>query len=246
MFRARLVTTALSAALFLAALGAGVRAGAPADAPEAGAKTEAEFLSLFDGKTLQGWTDVNGKPPSSGWSVEDGVIHRNALKAGNIITERQFDNFELRFEWKVNKGGNSGLKYRTFPVPKKGLYGCEYQILDDDNHPNGKKATTRCGALYDLYAPDEGQKVVKPVGEYNASRVVAQGTRIEHWLNDKKILEVDTASDDWKDRIAKSKFKTFKEFGAEKPGPILLQDHNNEIWFRNIKIRPLPPRPVAE
>jgi Domain of Unknown Function (DUF1080) len=242
MFRTQLLTAALSAALFLAALAAAVHAGAPAT----DAKTEAEFISLFDGTSLQGWTDTNGKPPSSGWVVEDGVIHRNALKAGNIITERQFDNFDLRFEWKVNKGGNSGLKYRTFPVPKKGLYGCEYQIIDDDNHPNGTKATTRCGALYDLYAPDEGQKVVKPVGEYNASRVVAQGTRIEHWLNGKKILEVDTASDEWKDRIAKSKFKSFKEFAAEKPGPILLQDHNNEIWFRKIAIRPLPARSAAE
>ncbi len=242
MYRTKMVAAALSAAVFLAALGAVVRAGGPA----ADAKSEAEFLSLFDGKTLQGWTDTNGKPPTAGWVVEDGAIHRTAQKAGNIITERQFDNFDLRFEWKVNKGGNSGLKYRTFPVPKKGLYGCEYQILDDDNHPNGKKATTRCGALYDLYAPDEGQKVVKPVGEYNASRVVAQGTRIEHWLNGKKILEVDTASDDWKERIAKSKFKSFKEFAAEKPGPILLQDHNNEIWFRNIVIRSLPGRQAAE
>ena len=242
MLRIRLVATAVSASLLLAGVEAAVRAGAPAT----DAKTDVEFVSLFDGKTLQGWTDTNGKPPSPGWVVEDGVIHRNALKAGNIITERQFDNFDLRFEWKVNKGGNSGLKYRTFPVPKKGLYGCEYQLLDDDNHPNGKKATTRCGALYDLYAPDEGQKVVKPVGEFNASRVVAQGTRLEHWLNGKKILEVDTASDEWKDRIAKSKFKSIKEFAAEKPGPILLQDHNNEIWFRNIAIRPLPARPVAE
>ena len=79
--------------------------------------------------------------------------------------------------------------------------------------------------------------MVKPIGEFNASRVVAQGTRIEHWLNGKRILEVDTASDEWKDRIAKSKFKSFKEFAAEKPGPILLQDHGNEIWFRNIVIR---------
>ena len=88
--------------------------------------------------------------------------------------------------------------------------------------------------------PTKAEKVVKPVGEYNPSRVVAQGTRIEHWLNGKKVLEVDTASDDWKERIAKSKFKSIKDFAAEKPGPILLQDHNNEVWFRNIMIRPLP------
>jgi hypothetical protein len=231
MFRTRLFTVTASAAVLLAVVGATVGAGENSDDG---------FLALFDGKSLEGWTDQNGQPPSAGWEVEDGTLHRKGLKAGSLITERTFANFDLRFEWKINKGGNSGLKYRTFPVPRKGLYGCEYQILDDDNHPNGKKATTRLGALYDLYAPDEGQKVVKPVGEYNASRVVAQGTRIEHWLNGKKILEIDTASSEWKDRIAKSKFRTFPEFGAANPGPILLQDHNNEIWFRNIAIRPLP------
>jgi hypothetical protein len=88
--------------------------------------------------------------------------------------------------------------------------------------------------------------VVKPVGEYNASRVVAQGTRVEHWLNGKKVLEIDTASDDWKQRIARSKFRSIQDFAAEKPGAILLQDHNNEVWFRNLVIRPLPSRPVAE
>jgi hypothetical protein len=231
----------MSAALVLAVAATSVRALGPA----ADARAEDGFIALFDGKTLSGWTDASGKPPSAGWEVVDGALHRKAFRAGNLVTERSFDNFDLRFEWKINKAGNSGLKYRTFPVPAKGLYGCEYQILDDDNHPNGKKATTRCGALYDLYAPDEGQKVLKPVGEYNASRVVAQGTRLEHWLNGKKILEVDTASDEWKARIAKSKFRTFPEFAAEKPGPILLQDHNNEIWFRSIVIRPLPARPEA-
>ena len=84
------------------------------------------------------------------------------------------------------------------------------------------------------------------MGEYNSSRVVAQGTRIGHWLNGVKVLEVDTASDDWKERIARSKFRSIRDFASEKPGPIMLQDHNNEVWFRNIVIRPLPSRPLAE
>src|SRR5262245_43980844 len=125
MSRKPLVATAMAGALILAAFGDSLRAGAP----DSGSRSEGEFLSLFDGKTLQGWTDVNGKAPSEGWEVVDGAIHRAKLKAGNLITERQFDNFDLRFEWKITKGGNSGLKYRTTPVPKKGLYGCEYQIL---------------------------------------------------------------------------------------------------------------------
>jgi hypothetical protein len=239
MLRNALVTVAMSIALALAALapGAASRAG---DSTAVAATAEADFVPLVVGRTLAGWLDMSGKPPSAGWEAVDGTIHRKGPKAGNLITDRAFDNFDLRFEWKLARGGNSGLKYRTTPVPKKGLYGCEYQLLDDDNHPNGKKATTRCGALYDLYAPEEVDKVVKPVGEFNSSRVVAQGTRIEHWLNGKKVLEVDTASDDWKDRIAKSKFKAIKDFASEKPGPILLQDHNNEVWFRNLRIRALP------
>jgi hypothetical protein len=242
MIRTTMIAAATSGAMILAALGASVRAGAPAAEP----KADGELVSLFDGETLRGWTDSNGKAPSPGWEVVEGAIHRKGFRAGNLITDREFDNFDLRFEWKITKGGNSGIKYRTTRVEKKGLYGCEFQLLDDDNHPNGKKATTRCGSLYDLYAPDEGQKVLKPVGEYNTARVVAQGTKLEHWINGRKVLEVDTASDDWKERVARSKFKSIKDFAAEKPGPILLQDHNNEVWFRNLTIRPLPSRPVAE
>jgi hypothetical protein len=233
----------MAVALIVARLGASMEAAAPGD--EAKAEPEGGFIALFDGATLKGWTDANGKAPSTGWEVVDGAIHRKG-KAGYLVTERAFDNFDLRFDWKITRGGNSGIKYRTTRVEKKGLYGCEYQLLDDAHHVNGLKATTRCGALYDLYAPDEGRKVVKPVGEYNTSRVVAQGTRIEHWLNGNKVLELDTASDDWKARIARSKFRSIKDFAAEKPGPILLQDHNSEVWFRNIVIRPLPARPVTE
>jgi hypothetical protein len=241
MLRTLLITTAMAAALNLAALGVSVRAVAP----DSGADSEGEFLALFDGKTLQGWNDGNGRPPSKGWEVVDGAIHRRE-RAGYLVSDQLFDNFDLRFEWKIPRGTNSGVKYRTTRVEKKGLYGCEYQLLDDDNHVNGLKATTRCAALYDLYAPDESVKVLKPVGEYNTSRVVAQGTRIEHWLNGRKVLEVDTAGDDWKQRIARSKFRAIKDFAAEKPGPIMLQDHNSEVWFRKVVIRRLPSRPVAE
>jgi hypothetical protein len=240
MIRTSLLAAAMSGAMVLAAFGA-----PDAAAPEAEAKPDGEFIALFDGKTLRGWTDGNGKAPSQGWEVVDGAIHRIA-RAGYLVTEPTFVNFDLRFEWKITRGGNSGVKYRTTRVAKKGLYGCEYQLLDDDNHRNGMKPTTRCGALYDLYAPDEAAKVVKPVGEYNTARVVAQGTRIEHWLNGAKVLEIDTASDDWKERIARSKFRSIPDFAAEKPGPIMLQDHNNEVWFRNIVIRPLPSRAAAE
>ncbi len=236
------------AAMFRCALVyAGVVALARGTVAEEADRPEAGWVSLFDGKTLRGWTTPDGQPVSQGWEVVDGAIHRNG-KGGQIVTEGEFDNFELSLEWKVAKGGNSGVKYRIQPHPtRKGQWvGCEYQVLDDDNHPNGKKPTTRAGALYDLYAPDEASKELRPVGEYNSLRIVARGTKLEHWLNGQKVLEIDTASQDWKDRIARSKFKTVPGFAAARPGKILLQDHNSEVWFRDIKVRPLPSPPAAE
>ncbi len=207
--------------------------------------SSSELVPLFDGKTLDGWLLPNGKPPGNEWDVSDGAIHHRKGRGGHLISEKQFTDFELQFEWKIAHGGNSGVKYRTTMTPK-GLYGCEYQLLDDPNHSNGKNPKTRLAALYDLYAPDEGAKQPRPVGEFNESRIVARGSKLEHWLNGKKVLEVDTASDDWKARIAKSKFKTIGDFAASKPGPILLQDHGDEVWFRNIMIRPLAASRTAE
>jgi hypothetical protein len=221
----------------LALVFAGGVAGRPGlSAPEDGA---GGFIPLFDGKTLDGWRNASGKPVGEGWDVEDGAIHHRKGRGGHLVSERQFADFELRFEWKIAKGGNSGVKYRITQTPR-GMYGCEYQLLDDPNHPNGKNPKTRLGALYDLYAPDEDAKAPRPVGEYNASRVVARGSRLEHWLNGKKVLDVDTASDDWKQRIGRSKFRTVSGFGDPRPSPILLQDHGDEVWFRNVAVRPLP------
>jgi hypothetical protein len=239
----RLIPAASGCAVLCAAL-VSLSTGPAAEASDA---PEAGWVSLFDGKTLRGWTTPDGQPVTQGWEVVDGAIHR-AGKGGQIVSEAKFDNFELSFEWKVAKGGNSGVKYRIQPHPtRKGQWvGCEYQILDDDNHPNGKKPTTRAGALYDLYAPDETSKELRPAGEYNSTRIVARGTKLEHWLNGKKILEVDTASPEWKDRIAKSKFKTVQGFAEARPSKILLQDHNTDVWFRDIKVRPLPSPSASE
>lgn len=202
--------------------------------------TSAAFEPLFDGKTLDGWRTIDGKPPTQAWEVADGAIHHRKGRGGHIVSTRTFTDFELRFDWKIAAGGNSGVKYRMTKTPR-GLYGCEYQLLDDDRHPNGKNPKTRLAALYDLYAPDETAKAVKPVGQYNESRIVAAGTRLEHWLNGKKVLSVDTASDDWKAKIGRSKFRTIDGFAAARPSPIMLQDHGDDVWFRNIVIRPTAP-----
>lgn len=202
----------------------------------------AEPISLFDGKTLDGWVTLDGKPVTKGWEVVDGTIHlnRKAGRGGYIKSTQAFENFELEFEWRIAKGGNSGLKYLAKNSPSnrgKRYYGCEFQLLDDKNHGNGRNPLTSAGSLYGLYAPTN-EKTLKPVGEFNHSKIVVNQGQIEHWLNGKKILEAKIGSDDWQKKIRKSKFNSVKDF-ADGPGAILLQDHNAEVWFKNLTIKPL-------
>ncbi len=197
-----------------------------------------EWRPLFDGATLAGWTATNGQPPGAGWHVTDGVLHR-AGPAGDIVTTEEFLNFELEFEWKVSPKANSGLKYRVadYAPAGKGI-GLEYQVLDDVGHSNGNVAKTSAGSIYDVLAPAETKKV-KPVGEWNQGKIVAHGSKIEHWLNGEKILDVDLAGETWKSALGRSKFKAAADFGTKK-GRILLQDHGDEAWFRLLRVRPLP------
>jgi hypothetical protein len=195
---------------------------------------------LFDGKTLQGWTTLDGQPVTSGWEVVDGMIRLNPSKGrvGAIITTKEFGDFRLWFEWKIASGGNSGLKYR---VKKYGdrWYGCEYQILDDTGHRQGKSPLHSTGALYDLYEPSKAKRVL-PAGEFNASEVLVQGNEIQHWLNGRRILSATIGDREWKKRVAASKFGELKNFGQNPRGRIMLTDHGSEIWFRNLKLKPLP------
>ncbi len=204
--------------------------------------TAARVLHLFDGESLDGWQKFGGQPLGPGWDIDDGAIHRVAdrsIRAGHIYwTARQFTDFELSWKWKIAPGGNSGLKYRVKQYGNRWL-GCEYQLLDDQRHHNARDPKRSAGALYNLYAPG-AEKRLKPVGEFNESRVVVMGSRIEHWLNGEKILECDTASDDWRERVQGSKFNEYAAFGQNTSGYIMLQDHGSEVWFRDIAIRDLP------
>lgn len=193
---------------------------------------------LFDGKTLDGWQPI-GKAgtPIKGWVVQDGVIfHGKGAGGGDIVTVEHFGDFELTWEWKIDAVGNSGLKY-NLPDAAKGV-GFEYQLLDDEKHPDARARGTRrqTGALYDLIEPAAERKV-KPVGEWNESRIVVKGDRVEHWLNGVKTVEFDFGSDDLKERIAGSKYKGMANFGVKTKSPILLQDHQDEVSFRSLKIR---------
>ncbi|MGB2091039.1 MAG: DUF7133 domain-containing protein [Akkermansiaceae bacterium] len=199
--------------------------------------TEGKVTDLFASGDFSAWTTVKGGPVEKGWRIEDGVIHRHA-KGGDIITKESYKDFELSFEWKISEAGNSGVKYRT-----KGSLGLEYQVLDDQNHRDRKIANHRAASMYELIAaPDD--KPLKPVGEWNHGRIVARGNHIEHWLNGVKVVELEYGSDDWKERFEKSKYskRQYKNknegFGSWK-GPILLQDHQDPAWFRNLIIKKL-------
>ena len=202
------------------------------------AEKAAGWKLLFDGQTLTGWQPI-GKPGETikGWVVQDGAIfHAKAAGGGDIITTEQYGDFELTWEWKIGEAGNSGLKY-NLPDATKGV-GFEYQLVDDEKNPDGNRGGKLhvTASLYDLIEPSADRKV-KPVGEWNESRLVVKGNHVEEWLNGVKTVEFECGSDDLKARIAKSKFKAVENFGVKTKSPILLQDHGDEIAFRSIKLR---------
>lgn len=207
-------------------------------AAENPAPAAADWTPLFDGKSFAGWTTKSGQPVGAGWEIKDGVIHRSGA-GGDIVTTGEWLNFELEFEWKVAPKSNSGLKYRVGNYSPAGNgIGPEYQVLDDKGHANGSVPKTSAGSLYDLLAPGAAKKL-NPVGEWNMSRIVARGSRIQHWLNGEKIIDVDLGSPEWRDALSHSKFKAAADFAAKK-GRILLQDHGDEAWFRGLRLRELP------
>jgi hypothetical protein len=214
------------------------------------AEKSAGWLLLFDGKSFDGWRGFHKDKAPEGWTIEDGCIKKVQAQGelgqagGDLITVDQFDNFELSLEWKLAKGSNSGIKYlvsESLPPTGKSGISFEYQVLDDDAHPdakNGIDGNRTAGSLYDLI-PASKTKKLNPVGEFNRVRIIVQGPHIEHWLNGVKVLEFERGSDAFKQRIAQSKFKDTKGFGEIAKGHVLIQDHGDEVWFRNIKIRKL-------
>jgi hypothetical protein len=170
--------------------------------------------------------------------VVDGALVREGL-GGDIMTTDTFDNFELTLEWKVAPGGNSGIFYRvTERADATYETGPEMQVLDDDRHRDGQSRLTSAGSLYGLYPAPVG--AVKPAGEWNAVRIVVNGSHVEHWLNGVKVVEAEIGSDDWNQRVANSKFRQWPHFGKASRGHIALQDHGDWVAYRNIRIRVLP------
>jgi hypothetical protein len=197
---------------------------------------------LFNGKDLTGWKYFNGGPVTS-WKVEEGIMKNSGVgsdSGGDIVTLDQFKNFELVLEWKIAPKSNSGIFYHVQEGISKAIYesGPEYQLIDDAGWPGKLKDSQASGANYDMNPPVGGK--VKPIDEWNLTRIVVNGPRVEHWLNGVKVVEYELWSEDWKNRKEKSKWKEVKTYGIAPSGHIGLQDHGGLTMFRNIKIKPLP------
>lgn len=222
-------------AFLLATAGAASAADANQLTPE---EKSGGWTLLFDGKTSTGWHSFKKKSfPEKGWQVEDGWLHCEGKRGGDIISDGEFDDFELRWEWKQAPVGNSGLKYFVLETRTAAL-GHEYQMIDDEKHEDAKLAggTHVTASFYDVLKPT-AQVPTKPPGEINESRIIVKGNHVEHWLNGAKVLEYECGSDTEKAAVAKSKFKAVSGFGDKVKAHLLLQDHNSEAWFRNLKIR---------
>ena len=198
----------------------------------------AGWRALFDGATTAGWRGFKRADVPDGWRVIDGAITRVG-PGGDLMTTDQFGNFELSLEWKVQPAGNSGVFYR---VTEEGgqTYetGPEMQVLDDAGHADGQSRLTSAGANYGLYPAPAG--IVKPAGEWNQARVLANGAHVEHWLNGTKVVEYELGSPDWEKKVRESKFAAWPKYGRAQRGHIAIQDHGDTAAFRNIKIRVLP------
>ena len=184
---------------------------------------------LFEDK-LDQWTDTKGQPVGDGWQLSDGTLAR-VKAAGDIITKKEYECFALEFEWSIAEKGNSGIKYRVRNFDGSYL-GCEYQLLDD-LHAAEKNLTA---SLYDVYAPNNN-KLLKPVGEFNHSKIVVLGDRIEHWLNGERVVLVYSGTPDWNAHIKHSKFNEVEGFGENGKGKLLIQDHGNTVQLKNMTIQ---------
>ena len=205
---------------------------------------KAGWVLLFDGRSLDGWRAYK-KADASGtrWKVEDGWLtlphegDKDTHGARDMISNDTFDHFELTWDWRIAPGGNSGVKYFVLE-DRADAIGHEYQIIDDERHADAKIGPHRqTAAFYDVM--QAANRPLKPAGELNSSRIVVQGNTVEHYLNGKQVLRYTLDSPELRAAIEKSKFKGIERFGKLQKGHILLQDHGDQVWYRNIKIHPL-------
>jgi hypothetical protein len=210
---------------------------------------------LFDGTTFDGWRGLGyDSVPTAHWKIENGAIKKvpsgqiprmadgQPVSGGDLMTTERFADFELAWEWRISRAGNSGVKYNVSEelslaaAANHAALGFEYQLLDDSLHNDNQIPSHRAGALYDLIAPNASKRL-RPVGEWNASRIVFRGNHGEHWLNGSKVVEFDLATPRMDSLLARSKYRSIANFAQRRAGHVVLQDHGDEVYFRSIKIR---------
>jgi hypothetical protein len=210
---------------------------------------DAEWESLFDGVTASGWHSYGKDSLGKAWKAEDSALHLDASikgdwqtkDGGDIVTNKEYENFHLKLEWKISKGGNSGIMFYVKEDTSKYKYpwetGPEMQVVDNVGHPDGKSPLTSAGSLYDLIPVSKNS--VKPAGEWNAVEIIADHGKLDLYMNGEHVISTTLWDEAWKKLVAGSKFATMKDFGTFKKGRISLQDHGADVWYRNIKIKSL-------
>ena len=214
-----------------------------------GEEQEGEWIVLFDGETTNGWHSYGKTSTGKAWKVEDGTLHLDASgkkdwqtsEGGDLVTNQTFEDFHLKLEWKIARNGNSGIVFYVQDDPEKYEHtwntGLEMQVLDNDGHPDAKIHKHRAGDLYDLIA--SSPETVKPAGEWNQVEIISDKGSLEFYQNGEKVLATTLWDDNWKKLVEGSKFAAMPGWGTFKSGRIALQDHGDNVWYRNIRIKRL-------
>ncbi len=222
--------------------------GTDADTIAVAAEPAEEWISLFDGQTLNGWSKYGGGEVGKAWKVENGELYLDAANkeswqegdGGDIVTNEEYENFHFKTEWKISPNGNSGIIFLVHESPEfERTYhtGLEMQVLDNDGHPDGKIISHRAGDLYDLII--SSQEMAKPVGEWNQAEVIVNQGKLDLILNGVTVVTTTLWTPEWEALVADSKFKDMPGFGKYKKGKIALQDHGDVVHYRNIQIKKL-------
>jgi hypothetical protein len=204
------------------------------------------WKSLFDSKSKKGWHIYRGEATGESWQVEDGLLLFNPINkpgvktGGDLTTDEEYENYHLSLEWKISEGGNSGI---IFGVKEDSMYkksyltGMEMQVLDNNKHPDAKIVKHRAGDLYDLISCTKEN--LKPVGEWNQAEVIYNNNTLQLILNGETVVSTVVGDENWNKLVAGSKFRTMKGFGTFRKGRIVLQDHGDKVWYRNIRLKEL-------